>query len=94
MRKKDIANDGTPLNYIYREKHGYISTLKDKIGEQAVRQLEAMGYIENAFDEKGGTWQITKRARQRAKNLYRPSTPWEKVKDWFYVYVCRINFSF
>jgi len=94
MKKDKIINDGTPLNYIYRTNCGYVSTLTENIGEQAVRQLEAMGYIENAFNEEGDTWQITERAKQRARKIYRSSTPWEKLKDWFYVYICRINFGF
>ena len=50
MKKEKIINDGTPLNYIYREGCGHVSTLTENIGERAVRQLEAMGYIENAFN--------------------------------------------
>lgn len=93
MDKERIA-DNTPLSYIYQENHGYVRELEKEIGEEAVRRLESMGYIENALNSKGSTWRITERAIRRARSIYRSSTSWEKLKDWFYIKVCRINFGF
>lgn len=52
------------LAYLYDKKYGYTDELKNKLGEEVVRQLEAMGYIENAFDSKADTWRISERAKK------------------------------
>lgn len=89
-----LQSDGTLLNIIYQKKHGYISNLKNEIGEEAVSQLEAMGYIQNAPNPDGDAWKITERALKRAKLFYEKPTLWECLKDWFYLHIRRIDFSY
>lgn len=89
-----LQSDGTLLNVIYQKRQGYISHLKNEIGEESVSQLEAMGYIQNAPNPKGDAWEITKRALKRAKLFYEKPTLWECLKDWFYLHICRIDFSY
>lgn len=89
-----LQSDGTLLNIIYQKKHGYISHLKKEIGEESVSQLEAMGYIQNAPNPDGDAWKITKRALKRAKLFYEKPTLWECLKDWFYLHIRRIDFSY
>ena len=91
---KDILFNGDSLLYIHEKQNGYISELETKIGQERVRQLEAMGYIKNAPNPKGNTWMISKRAARMAKSIYRESTKWEKITDWFNRNVRRIDFSY
>ena len=91
---KDILSNGDSLLYIHEKQNGYISELETKIGQERVRQLEAMGYIKNAPNPKGNTWMISKRAARMATSIYRESTKWEKITDWFNRNVRRIDFSY
>ncbi|MDE7378298.1 MAG: hypothetical protein K2N13_04970 [Paraprevotella sp.] len=81
------------LHYIYTEKYGKVTELKEKFGEDAVRQMEAMGYIANAPTKDGDTWRISTRALNLAKQRYRKSTIWERICDWFNLKIRRIDFS-
>ncbi len=81
------------LAYIYDKKYGYIDELKEKLGKDVVRQLEAMGYIENAFDSKADTWRISERARKRHKSITRKSSLTERFSDWYYKHILRIDFN-
>lgn len=64
------------ISYVYSKKYGYISDLQAAIGENAVRKLELMGYIENAPHPSGRTWKATERckrygnARQKRNGLF------------------------
>lgn len=52
------------ISYVYQKKFGYVSELQQAIGEQAVRKLELMGYIENAPHPTGRTWKATSRCNR------------------------------
>ena len=84
---------GNYLNYIYKKKFGTISELSREFGETAVRQMEAMGYIINAPTKDGDTWKISSRAKKLAELRYRDNTLFEKLCDWFYLKVRKIDFS-
>lgn len=81
------------LHYIYKERCGKVAELKAKFGEDAVRQMEAMGYIANAPTKDGDTWCISSRALKLATLRYRRSSIWERVCDWFNLSIRRIDFS-
>ena len=91
---KDISLNEDSLLYIHEKKNGFISELENELGETRVRQLEAMGYIKNAPNPEGNTWMISERATRMAKSIYRESTKWEKMTDWFNRKVRRIDFSY
>ncbi|WP_304205204.1 hypothetical protein [Phocaeicola plebeius] len=81
------------LAYLYNKKYGYIDELKNELGEDVVRQLEAMGYIENAFDSKADTWRISERAKKRHKCITRESSLGERISDWYYKHILKIDFN-
>jgi hypothetical protein len=81
------------LAYIYNKKYGYIDELESKLGDEVVRQLEAMGYIENAFDSQADTWRISERAVKRHKSITRKSSWGERISDWYYKHILRIDFN-
>lgn len=82
-----------PLAVISQRKNGYLSELEKELGEQTVRQLEAMGYIENAPSAKGDTWKISSRAKRMADLKYKPSNMIERLVDWYYFNVRRVKLS-
>lgn len=88
----DVNHEGC-LEHIYKNRYGYIEDLKKKLGEEIVFQLEAMGYIENAFDSSGDTWKISKRATQRYESIHRKSFLIERISDWYYKNILRIDFN-
>lgn len=81
------------LAHIYNQKHGYIEDLEKKLGTEVVRQLEAMGYIENAFDKHADTWRISERATKRYESITRKSSLTERISDWYYKHILRIDFN-
>lgn len=82
-----------PLEVISERKNGYLSDLERELGERTVRQLEAMGYIENAPSANGDTWKISSRAKHMADLKYKPSNFVERLVDWYYFNVRRIKLS-
>lgn len=84
---------GSFLHYLYTTECGKVAELKAKFGDDAVRQMEAMGYIVNAPTAEGDTWRISARARKLAKLRYRKSTKRERMCDWFNLKIRRIDFS-
>ena len=81
------------LAYLYDKKYGYTDELKNKLGEEVVRQLEAMGYIEIAFVSKADTWRISERAKKRHKCITRESSLGERISDWYYKHILKIDFN-
>ena len=93
IRIMTAVNYDECLSYIYNEKYGYIVELEKKFGQEVVRQLEAMGYIENAFDRKADTWRISVRAVKRYNSITRKSSWAERISDWYYKHILRIDFN-
>lgn len=82
-----------PLAVISQKRNGYLSELEHELGEQTVRQLEAMGYIENAPSANGDTWKITRRARRMAGLKYKSSSMFERLVDYYYFNIRRVKLS-
>lgn len=85
--------ENRPLAVISKRKNGYLSDLESELGVRAVRQLEAMGYIENAPSANGDTWKISNRAKRMAELKYKPSNMVERLVDWYYFNVRRVKLS-
>lgn len=85
--------ENRPLAVISERKNGYLSDLERELGVHAVRQLEAMGYIENAPSANGDTWKISNRAKRMAELKYKPSNVIERLVDWYYFKVRRVKLS-
>ena len=85
--------DNRPLAVISKKKNGYLSDLERELGEHTVRQLEAMGYIENAPSTNGDTWKISSRAKHMADLKYKSSNIIERLVDWYYFHVRRVDIN-
>ena len=81
------------LETFYRMENGYIKELESQLGTEKVRQLEAIGYIENAPSEKGYTFKMTNRAKRIAEGLYKRATLYDLVSDFYYTHIKRVNFA-
>lgn len=81
------------LRYIYDHKHGLRSDLVRLYGERTVRQLEATGFIVNAPGPKGVTWGISNLANDIASLKYSRLSFMERLTDWYYTHVLRVNTS-
>ena len=82
------------LSFLYHNENGKVSELKEKFGEEGVRQMEAMGYIVNAPAHNGDTWRRSQSAQRLAHLRYRKSTLVERITDWFNINIRRIDYSF
>jgi len=81
------------LKVLYEMKNGYIEELEKRLGTEKVRQLEAIGYIENAPSKNGYTFKITKRAKRLADGLYGKKSFFDLVSDYYYVKIMGVNFA-
>ena len=71
------------LQVISNAQYGTLRELEERLGKREVRQLEAMGFIQNAPSKYGETWKISSRARRLAKLRSKPYTMKERRLDFF-----------
>ena len=83
-----------PLYVIYKDRKGHLKDLEAKLDERSVRQLEAMGYIENAPSIDGGTWKISSRADHIARLKYKSPSLLDRLIDWYFFKIRKVNLSF
>lgn len=91
MRETRVEN--RPLYVIYRDRKGHLKDLEAKLDERSVRQLEAMGYIENAPSADGGTWKISSRADHIARLKYGSRSFIDRLVDLYFFKIRRVNLS-
>ena len=88
-----MTSETNYLSFLYHNENGKVSDLKEKFGEDGVRQMETMGYIVNAPARNGDTWRRSRSAQRLAQLRYRKSTIAERITDWFNINVRRIDYS-
>lgn len=91
MRETRVEN--RPLYVIYKDRKGHLKDLEAKLDERSVRQLEAMGYIENAPSADGGTWKISRRADHIARLKYESSSLLDWLTDLYFFKIRKVNLS-
>jgi hypothetical protein len=98
-----LKTDTLPLYTVYLmikegQVSGMVEDLKSKFGEDRVQTLETMGYIQEGISTSGDTWSITERAKKRAKAIYDEPSGWikfwDKVMDWFYIHIFRVDLKY
>ena len=72
----------SPLQVIFKSQYGKLSELEERLGKREVRQLEAMGFIQNAPSQYGETWKISSRAQRLAMLRSKPYTKKERRSDF------------
>lgn len=82
-----------PLYVIYKERKGHLKDLESKLDKRSIGQLEAMGYIENAPSADGGTWKISRRADHMARLKYGKPSLLDKLSDWYYFKVRKVEIN-
>lgn len=92
MDKEEMIRE-SPLLVIYKEKSGKLSDLEKKLGKREVRQLEAMGFIQNALSQHGDTWKISNRALRLAELKTKPYTLKERRSDFFHFKLRKLLFG-
>lgn len=81
------------LEVLQKNQHGYVKNLEKALGKEKVRQLEAIGYIQNAPSEKGYTYQISRKASQVISSLSASMSFFDHLSDFYYKYIKRVHFS-
>lgn len=81
------------LEILKKSPCGFIKDLEKALGKEKVRQLEAIGYIQNAPSEKGYTYQVSRKASQVISDLSTPISFFDHLSDFYYKYVKRVRFS-
>ncbi len=81
------------LEVLYKYPCGYVKKLEEMIGEEDVRELEAIGYIENAPSEKGYTYKTTKWVKQMTSAFFGKRSLRDYISDFYYTYIKRVSFS-
>lgn len=56
-----------------------------------VRNLELLGYIENAIAPEGETWKLTGKGKKLRKLLMEQHNPVDIVKDWIFRKLLKFN---
>lgn len=91
---RETRVEDRPLYVIYKDRKGHLKDLEVKLDERSVRQLEAMGYIENAPSIDGGTWKISSRADHIARLKYKSPSLLDRLIDWYFFKIRKVNLSF
>lgn len=73
--------------------YGLLEELESKLSASKVRDLELLGYIENAVDSQGETWKLTGKGKKLRKLLMDEERKKFKdtVKDWIYLKLLKFN---
>lgn len=85
MYSNIICNDALSKGY------GLLKDLESALSENEVRDLELLGYIENAISPNGETWKLTKKGKKLRKLLMNRSSLSDFLKDWIYTKILRFN---
>lgn len=93
LQSVNIGTRADSLKTLYEMKNGYIEELESRLGKEKVRQLEAIGYIENAPSKKGYTFKMTERAKRIAEGLYKKRSFLDLVSDFYYVKIRNLTFA-
>lgn len=78
-------------NDAFSKGHGLLKDLERTLSESEVRDLELLGYIENAISPNGETWMLTKKGRKCRKLLMSRNSLSDCIKDWIYIKVLGLN---
>jgi len=70
---------------------GLLKDLESALSENEVRNLELLGYIENAISSEGETWKLTQKGKKMRKLLMNHKSLGDFVKDWVYTKILRFN---
>lgn len=81
------------LEVLYKHPFGYVAELENMIGEEDVRELEAIGYIENAPSEKGNTYKISNMVKHMTSAFFDKRTFRDFISDFYFTYIKRVSFS-
>lgn len=71
--------------------YGLLKDLESELSEKEVRDLELLGYIENAMTSNGETWRLTAKGRELRKLMTKKPTMADSVKDWIFVHLLKFN---
>lgn len=67
MMQEDIK---IKLEYVCKNKKGYVNDLIQNVGDQYVSQFESIGFITKGHTLKFGTWKKTRLADRYYKDLF------------------------
>jgi hypothetical protein len=77
---------------------GTLDVLANEVGEDLMSEMFAMGYVYLGLSVNGDTWNITPKAKERAVLLYGRPTKltmlWDKIMDWFYVHIFKVDLRY
>lgn len=71
--------------------YGLLKDLERELSESEVRNLELLGYIENAIASEGETWKLTHKGKKLRNLLAKDKTIVDIVKDWIYTRLLSFN---
>lgn len=81
------------VKYLCDKQNGYIQELEKELSPETVRELEAMGYIVSAPSAHMDTWRVSKRAIQINKMMNRKPSIMERIRDFLYTRVYKVDFG-
>lgn len=70
---------------------GLLKDLEENLSISKVRELELLGYIENAIAPDGETWKLTSKGKKLRKLLLGRKSLKETVEDWIYIHLLKFN---
>lgn len=72
--------------------YGLLKELEESLSVEDVRDLELLGYIENAIAPEGETWKLTgKGEKLRKLLLLEHKNLGDIIKDWIYIHLLKFN---
>lgn len=77
------------LEYIYTQRNGAISALKEKIGVKNYRDFQTVGFIAKGVDNTTATWKITRSAKNMYEGVYKKPNFYESILGYFCHYVLK-----
>jgi len=92
--KQNKEQDIDIVAYLCEKQNGYIKDLEKEFSPNKVRELEVMGYIVSApSSDPSGTWRVSKRVVQLNQMMNRRSSLYERIKDFFYIHILKVDFG-
>lgn len=70
---------------------GLLEELERNLSESEVRNLELLGYIENAIAPEGETWKLTDKGEKLRKLLMEQQGFVDTIKDWIFKKLLKFN---
>lgn len=72
--------------------YGLLKELEESLSVDEVRELELLGYIENAIAPEGETWKFTGKGKRLRKLLLSGHRNLgDTIKDWIYIHLLKFN---